>query len=99
MFHIKICHYNFGDYIKFRLRTKNFTKQAIIKAHSAIRLDNFGLYDESRYMLSKVCKEICRDELHRKYGNDWRKYEQPKLVWNSYISAINRMQPAYINKR
>ena len=92
MFHIKICYYVCGDYIKFRLRTKNFTKQAMIKGGTPIWLNSIGVYSQIRYILKRPCNQIIRDELHRKHGKSWRKYEQPKMFLASYNSAMNRMQ-------
>ena len=98
MFRIKICYHIKDNWIRASLTSKNFNKFTYTVGNTYIIRNNNQHWDEFLYQLKKSCTEIIRDELHRKYGNDWRKYEQPKLVWSSYISAINRMQPAYINK-
>ena len=64
----------------------------MIKARAPIKLNSIGVNSEVKYQLKRSCTEIIRDELHRKHGSDWRKYEQPKLFLASYNSAMNRMQ-------
>jgi len=49
-------------------------------------------YQEAAYQFKLRCRILIRDRLRSLHGKDYRKYEQPKMIWNSTISAYKRMK-------